>query len=129
MLNMQNSAYCGRWILLLILPSTTSCSDARQLTLAIQPILREGATRKAFAPLAHYIGQVLGQPCKVATNPNFIAYWQMIRKKHGYAFVFDAAHFTDFDILLALSLRPPLLRAGKTRIPSCQQRPTFSHFD
>lgn len=71
---------------------------AQQLTLAIQPILGERTTRKAFAPLARYIGQVLGQPCVVVTNPNFLAYWQMIRKPHGYAFILDAAHFTDYRL-------------------------------
>ena len=35
----------------------------------------------------------------------------------------------EFDILLALSLRLPISRSGRTRIPFCQQRPYFSHFD
>jgi len=88
--------YLG-WALILAL-LTTGASRAQPLTLAIQPILSEHATHKAFAPLAAYIGQVLGRPCVVITNPNFLAYWQMMRKTHGYAFILDAAHFTDYRL-------------------------------
>lgn len=73
-------------------------ADAQVLRFAVQPILSERVTRKAFTPLARYIGRVLGEPCRLATNPNFLAYWQMMRKPHEYAFILDAAHFTDYRL-------------------------------
>lgn len=91
----------GRHIITLLtmaIPLLGAHADARGLALAVQPILSEQATAKAFAPLARYIGQVLKKPCRVATNPNFLAYWQMIHKAHGYAFILDAAHFTDYRL-------------------------------
>jgi hypothetical protein len=45
-----------------------------------------------------------------------------------YYTVFCAGQPT-VDILFALSLWLPLLKAGMMRIPSCQQRPYFSRFD
>ncbi len=77
---------------------TATYSQAQVLKLAVQPILSERVTQRAFAPLARYIGQVLGRPCRVVANPNFLAYWQMMRKPHEYAFILDAAHFTDYRL-------------------------------
>ncbi len=84
-------------IIAFALLSAAHC-EAQVLKLAVQPILSERVTKGAFTPLAHYIGQTLGRPCQVATNPNFLAYWQMMRKPHEYAFMLNAAHFTDYSL-------------------------------
>ena len=75
-----------------------SSLHAAQLSLSIQPVLGQRATHKAFAPLAHYLGQLLGQPCHVITSPNFLAYWQDMARRPGPTFVLDAAHFTDYRL-------------------------------
>ncbi len=79
-----------------LLAACAAC--ARPLKLAVQPILSEQATRRAFTPLARYIGHIMGRHCVVAVSPNFLAYWQNMRRPHNYAFVLDAAHFTDFRL-------------------------------
>lgn len=73
-------------------------AKAQVVKFAVQPILAERATERAFTPLAQYIGKVLGSPCRLVVNPNFLAYWQMMRKPHEYAFMLDAAHFTDYRL-------------------------------
>ncbi|HUW98819.1 MAG TPA: PhnD/SsuA/transferrin family substrate-binding protein [Acidiferrobacter sp.] len=98
MMRAQNGVRRRGWALILVGLLTAGVSWAQPLVLAVQPILSERATAKAFTPLATYIGQVLGRPCVVATSPNFLAYWQTMRKAHGDAFILDAAHFTDYRI-------------------------------
>ncbi len=71
---------------------------ATALSLAVQPVLSQRATHKAFAPLAHYLGRLLGDPCHIATSPNFIVYWQDMSRRPGPTFVLDAAHFTDYRL-------------------------------
>lgn len=66
--------------------------------LAVQPVLTEAETQRAFQPLADFIAKSVGPPCVVRTRPNFLAYWDMIRKGEGYDLVLDAAHFTDYRI-------------------------------
>ena len=65
--------------------------------LAVQPVLSEQRTKKAFEPLAEFISQITGQPCHVHTRPNFLSYWTGAYKGE-YPFVLDAAHFTDYRI-------------------------------
>ena len=93
----QNGIHRCASIILFALLSVAHC-EGQVLRLAVQPILSERATKKAFTPLARYLGQVLGRPCRLAVNPNFLAYWQMMRKPHEYAFLLDAAHFTDYRL-------------------------------
>lgn len=66
-----------------------------ELVLLIQPILTEDATQKAFRPLADYIAQVAGRPCRILTTPNFLAYWNLLRRGN-YDLALDASHFTDY---------------------------------
>lgn len=68
------------------------------LVLAIQPILDEDQTRKAFQPLCDYLGQAVGQSCRVHTSPNFYAYWDAVRRGADFNLVLDAAHFTDYRV-------------------------------
>lgn len=68
-----------------------------ELVLLIQPILSEERTRQVFQPLADYIGAAAGKPCRIQTLPNFLAYWDVVRRGN-YDFAFDAAHFTDYRV-------------------------------
>lgn len=64
--------------------------------LYVQPILSEQETQRAFAPLCQFITQVSSTSCEVRTSPNFMAYWDTIRRGEQVDFVIDAAHFTDY---------------------------------
>ena len=93
----------GRWSrkagwALLVMASVAGGARAAPLTLAVQPVLGAKATRVAFSPLARFLGQILGRPCRVVTSPNFLAYWESMRQRPGPTFVLDAAHFTDFRL-------------------------------
>ena len=67
-----------------------------ELVLAVQPVLDEEQTRKAFQPLCDYLGQATKRPCRLFTSPNFYAYWDKVRVSTAFNLVLDAAHFTDY---------------------------------
>jgi ABC-type phosphate/phosphonate transport system substrate-binding protein len=69
-----------------------------ELVLAVQPILDEEQTRKAFQPLCDYLGQAAKRPCRLFTSPNFYAYWDKVRVSTAFNLVLDAAHFTDYRV-------------------------------
>lgn len=81
----------GLWLAL-----SPTLASAEPVVLLIQPILTEEQTRKAFAPLCAFIAKRTGGACEISTAPNFMAYWDRIRRNTGYQFVLDAAHFTDW---------------------------------
>jgi ABC-type phosphate/phosphonate transport system substrate-binding protein len=70
-------------------------SHASGIVLAVQPIMPESQTRKAYQPLADYLQQVTGEPVKLVTSPNFLVYWELM-KRNKWDMVLDAAHFTDY---------------------------------
>lgn len=78
-------------------PRPASAADS-ELVLAVQPILEEGLTRKAFQPLCDYLAQATGRPCRLLTSPNFYAYWNTVRLSTAFNLVLDAAHFTDYRV-------------------------------
>ena len=80
---------------LVLFASPLHAADA--LRLMIQPVLNEAQTRKAFAPLAQFIGDVTGRPVDIVTAPNFLAYWDTLRR-NNYDLALDAAHFTDWRV-------------------------------
>lgn len=80
----------------LVLPAPAQAREA--CVLAVQPVLGEAQTREAFRGLAEFVGKVNGKTCVVRTQPNFMAYWEAVRKGDEYDFVLDAAHFTDYRI-------------------------------
>ena len=84
-------------IALALLASTAFTAKAAEpeLVLLIQPILSEERTRQAFQPLADYIGAAAGRRCRIQTLPNFLAYWDVVRRGN-YDLALDAAHFTDY---------------------------------
>lgn len=77
-------------------PTASAYADDDKLELAIQPILSEAKTKKAFKPLADYISKITGKQVVVKTMPNFMAYWSTIRLADSYDLILDAAHFTDY---------------------------------
>ncbi len=90
-----------RWLLAtLILVSgytlTQGNAEAAELNFVIQPILPEEQTRKAFQPLADYLSKKTGQKINLITTPNFLTYWETMKKGDQYHLVLDAAHFTAF---------------------------------
>lgn len=77
-------------------PTASAYADGDKLELAVQPILSEAKTKKAFKPLADYISKITGKQVVVKTMPNFMAYWSTIRLADSYDLILDAAHFTDY---------------------------------
>lgn len=76
--------------------TVSAYADGDKLELAIQPVLSESRTKKAFKPLAQYLGKITGRKVVVKTMPNFMAYWETIRRADSYDLILDAAHFTDY---------------------------------
>lgn len=70
--------------------------ESSDLRLAIQPVLSESRTRVAFAPLASYLQKVTGRKVVIETMPNFLSYWDLVRKPEQYDLSLDAAHFTAY---------------------------------
>ena len=85
-------------ILLLAIGTQTASAYANEdkLELAIQPVLSEAKTKRAFKPLAEYLSKVTGKKVVVKTMPNFMAYWDTVRRAESYDLILDAAHFTDY---------------------------------
>jgi len=77
---------------------TPAIADAADLVLTVQPILSETQTRAAFQPLADYLTKATGRTIVIRTRPNFMAYWDDVRRGAGVDLVLDAAHFTDYRL-------------------------------
>lgn len=84
---------CALVVLLAALPAK---SADRDLVLAVQPILDEDQTRKAFQPLCDYLASATGRNCTLFTSTHFYPYWEAARQGKGFNLVLDAAHFTDY---------------------------------
>jgi len=76
--------------------TASAYADGDILELAIQPVLSEAKTKKAFKPLAEYLSKITGKTVVVKTMPNFMAYWDTVRRAKSYDLILDAAHFTDY---------------------------------
>jgi len=83
---------------LLFLVPAIATANAAELRLAIQPVLTQERTKAAFAPLARYIESQTGDKVKIVTMPNFLAYWDLVRKPDQYDLSLDAAHFTGYRV-------------------------------
>ncbi len=79
-------------------PAGVLKAEPNDIVFVIQPILSEDQTRRAFQPLADYLGQVTGKRVVIHTLPNFLAYWEVIRQDSGFHLALDAAHFTDYRV-------------------------------
>jgi phosphonate transport system substrate-binding protein len=75
-------------------PSAPRAAD--DLVLAVQPILEEAQTRRAFQPLCDYLGRAVQRGCTLFTAPNFYSYWEAARRGTDFNLALDAAHFTDY---------------------------------
>ncbi len=83
-------------LMLLSITGLTVPANAAELRLAIQPILSESRTRAAFLPLAKYLEKKTGRKVQILTMPNFLSYWDLVRRPERYELSLDAAHFTDY---------------------------------
>jgi ABC-type phosphate/phosphonate transport system substrate-binding protein len=73
-------------------------AGGRNLVLLIQPVFSEAQTRVMYQPLADFIGQAAGRPCTLLLPPNFMAYWDTVRRNRGFDLALDDAHFTDYRV-------------------------------
>jgi len=90
------ASICAVLLAISTLPLTSSGAVSSDLRLAIQPVLSEARTQKVFQPLARYLEEKTGRKVKILTMPNFLAYWDLVRRPGQYDLSFDAAHFTDY---------------------------------
>ena len=77
-------------------PADILKAEPGDLVFIIQPILNEEQTKRAYQPLADYLGKIAGKRVVIRTLPNFVAYWEVMRLSNAYDLVLDAAHFTDY---------------------------------
>ncbi len=84
-------------IAILLWLSCQTLAHAETYTLIVQPILPSSQTAKAYQPLADYLSKSTGHTFQLVTSPNFLAYWQEM-KKGQFHFVLDGAHLTDYRI-------------------------------
>jgi len=94
--SLKRAAVFVALLLLNTFPLASSAVVASDLRLAIQPVLSEARTQKVFEPLAKYLEAKTGRKVKILTMPNFLAYWDLVRRPNQYDLSFDAAHFTDY---------------------------------
>ncbi len=73
-------------------------AEVRELVLGVAPLLDEPSTRAQFQPLCDYLGRIVHLPCRVATRPNYLAYWDAMRRGEDYNLLLDDAHFTDYRV-------------------------------
>ncbi|MCB1734455.1 MAG: PhnD/SsuA/transferrin family substrate-binding protein [Gammaproteobacteria bacterium] len=75
-----------------------SVSDAATYTLAIEPSDSPSRLQQLYRPLADYLSRSTGETFEVQLAPNFLAYWQRVKKGGAYDFIIDSAHMTDYRI-------------------------------
>lgn len=73
-------------------------AEAAQYRLTVQPVLPERELVKAYAPLAEYLSRITGHEIELVAAPNFLSYWESMRRGERYDLLLDAAHFTDFRL-------------------------------
>lgn len=72
--------------------------NAGHYEIAVQPVLPEAEMKKAYQPLVDYLSETTEHTFTIKTYKNFLTYWERMKKKAGFDFVLDAAHFTDWRI-------------------------------
>ena len=88
----------GVLALAIALSAVRAVAEDRPLVLLVQPILSTEQTLKAFTPLCNFLGAAAGRHCRVRVLPNFLSYWDFMRRNDGIDLVIDAAHFTDYRV-------------------------------
>lgn len=81
----------------LVLGTLPAKATEHEIVLLVQPVLSEQRTQQVFKPLADYISAAAGRPCRIQTLPNFLAYWDVVRRGN-FDLALDAAHFTDYRV-------------------------------
>ena len=81
----------------LLLLGFSPVTNAETYTFVVQPFLPATQTAKVYAPLMAYLSKASNQDIQLVTSPNFLAYWQDM-KKGQFHFMMDAAHLTDYRI-------------------------------
>jgi ABC-type phosphate/phosphonate transport system substrate-binding protein len=71
-------------------------ADVSELVLGVAPLLDETETRAQFQPLCDYLANAAHLPCRITTRPNFLSYWETMRRGKEYNLILDEAHFTDY---------------------------------
>mgnify|MGYP003423232043 FL=1 len=83
-------------LLALCLTLSAARAEVSELVLGIAPLLGETETRTQFQPLCNYLADATHLPCRITTRPNFLTYWEMMRRGKEYNLILDDAHFTDY---------------------------------
>jgi phosphonate transport system substrate-binding protein len=83
-------------LLILLSPAGAAADGTGELVLGVAPLLGETETRRQFQPLCEYLRLAIRLSCRIETRPNFLAYWESMRRDREYNLVFDDAHFTDY---------------------------------
>jgi len=83
-------------LLALCLAAGGAHAEVNELVLGVAPLLGEAETRAQFQPLCDYLGNAARLPCRITTRPNFLSYWEMMRRGKEYNLILDDAHFTDY---------------------------------
>jgi len=81
---------------LTLLFANTAHAASGELVLGVEPLLSEAETLRQFQPVCVYLAAVTQRPCRVATRPNFLSYWETMRRGKDYNLILDDAHFTDY---------------------------------
>ena len=83
-------------LLMLCLALSTARAEVSELVLGVAPLLDETETQTQFQPLCDYLANAAHLPCRISTRPNFLAYWETMRRGKEYNLILDEAHFTDY---------------------------------
>lgn len=83
---------------LAVATAQATAEELDYIVLAIQPVMSEAQTKAAYQPFADYLTKVTGKKIRIYTRPNFLAYWDTMRKGGEFDLVLDAAHFTDYRV-------------------------------
>ena len=83
-------------LLALCLTLSTTHAEVSELVLGVAPLLGEAETRTQYQPLCDYLASAARLPCRISTRPNFLLYWEMMRRGKEYNLILDDAHFTDY---------------------------------
>jgi len=92
----QSRRYAAVIFLAVSLAADGARAEVRELVLGVAPLLSEAETRAQYQPLCLYLASVTHLPCRISTRPNFLSYWETIRRGQEYNLVLDEAHFTDY---------------------------------
>jgi len=76
----------------------TARADPAEFVLGISPLQDEQETRRQYQPLCDYLTAVAQRPCRIVTRPNYLSYWESMRRGQTYNLLLDDAHFTDYRI-------------------------------